>query len=92
MARLTKGRGYSDPVRWLPAIGVALFASLSLAACGSSDETAAPPEPPARIEAQAPTNDREPAPVVTGESLSGDAIALGDFRGRPVLVNVWSSW
>ena len=35
---------------------------------------------------------REAAPALSGVTLDGDAIALGDFRGRPVLINVWSSW
>jgi hypothetical protein len=92
MARRAEGRGYCDLVRWLPAIGVALLASVTFAACGSSDEGSSPPQQPATIETGTPTNDREQAPAITGESLDGDAIALGDFRGRPVLINVWSSW
>lgn len=92
MVRRTETRGYSGPVRWLPAICVALLASSSLAACGGSTEEATPAQQPATIETSPPTTDREQAPALTGESLSGNAIALGDFRGRPVLVNVWSSW
>jgi hypothetical protein len=90
VAGLIEGRGYSDSVRWLPATGVALLAFLSVTACGGSNEEAAPPPKPATIETVTPTDDRQQAPAVTGESLDGDAIALGDFRGRPVLVNVWS--
>jgi peroxiredoxin len=32
------------------------------------------------------------APEISGRSLDGETISLGDFRGRPVVVNVWSSW
>ena len=69
----------------------AALAACTLAACGgSSDEAAAPETAP---KAQAPASaERERAPAIDGQSLEGDAISLGDFRGRPVLVNVWSSW
>jgi cytochrome oxidase Cu insertion factor (SCO1/SenC/PrrC family) len=60
--------------------------ALSLAGCGSSET--APPPPPA-----APTDGtQEGAHDVAGVGLEGESISLGDFRGRPVLVNVWSSW
>jgi hypothetical protein len=29
---------------------------------------------------------------VSGTTLDGDAVSLGDFKGKPVFVNVWSSW
>lgn len=36
--------------------------------------------------------EREPAPDLAGEDLHGDQIALSDFGGRTVVVNVWASW
>ena len=33
-----------------------------------------------------------PAPPVEGVTLEGERLALDDFRGRPVFVNVWASW
>lgn len=36
--------------------------------------------------------DREPAPDLSGETLDGKPIALSDFRGKTVVVNVWASW
>lgn len=33
-----------------------------------------------------------PAPATTGITLDGKRLSLADLRGRPVLVNVWSSW
>jgi cytochrome c biogenesis protein CcmG, thiol:disulfide interchange protein DsbE len=32
------------------------------------------------------------APDFTLASLSGDMITLSDYRGRPVLINLWTSW
>lgn len=59
--------------------------------CGSSSDEAAPPT--ATVTESPPANAaREAAPPLEGVSLDGTTIALGDFRGRPVLVNVWSSW
>jgi hypothetical protein len=80
--------GYSQLVR-----AVALLLSvgaLLLAGCGNGDDEAAtPPVDPSTTPA---TSDRPPAPPIAGTALEGEPVALADFRGRPVLVNVWSSW
>ena len=77
-------------MRALSTLLVAVLAGVALTACGGSDgEVAAPTTP---VETQPASTDRERAPEIAGVTLEGDAIALGDFRGRPVLVNVWSSW
>ena len=54
--------------------------ALALAACGSGGQEAQPPEP---------TSD---ARGFSGTTLDGETISLRDFRGRPLLLNVWSSW
>lgn len=72
---------------------VALLSVLVVAlvvGCGSSDEAALPPT--TVTEAPSADSTRKAAPPLSGVALDGDAIALGDFRGRPVLINVWSSW
>jgi hypothetical protein len=72
---------------------VALLALAVATGCGSSDEQTAPPEQATTsAEPPAAASTREPAPPLSGESLSGETIALQDFRGRPLLINVWSSW
>jgi cytochrome oxidase Cu insertion factor (SCO1/SenC/PrrC family) len=48
--------------------------------------------PPAETTPSAEAANRPPAPPVEGVSLDGDPISLADFRGKPVFVNVWSSW
>ena len=58
--------------------------------CGGSQDAAAPTvETP---EATVTTAGRPPAPALSGTTIDGESIALGDFQGRPVLINVWSSW
>ncbi|WP_370616395.1 TlpA family protein disulfide reductase [Mumia sp. Pv 4-285] len=37
-------------------------------------------------------SEREPAPELSGETLDGDQVALSDFAGKTVVVNVWGSW
>jgi peroxiredoxin len=37
-------------------------------------------------------DDRESAPDIAGETLEGEPIALADFAGNIVVVNVWGSW
>ena len=61
---------------------------LAAAACGGSGkESASSPPPPA-----ATTAERVAAPAIAGTTLDGEPVDLADLRGRPVFVNVWSSW
>lgn len=39
-----------------------------------------------------PAGEREPAPVLEGETLDGGTISTADLTGRPIIVNVWGSW
>lgn len=54
----------------------------------------AEPEPTGETEQAAPAPDpsRDPAPTVHGLTLDGSEVALADFLGTPVFVNVWASW
>ncbi|MDQ4085990.1 MAG: TlpA family protein disulfide reductase [Actinomycetota bacterium] len=36
--------------------------------------------------------DRPPAPPLSGRTLDGDPLALGDLTGSTVVLNVWGSW
>ncbi|GHC28497.1 hypothetical protein GCM10010308_52200 [Streptomyces vinaceusdrappus] len=36
--------------------------------------------------------DRRPAPGIRGETLTGEPVALADYHGKIVLLNVWGSW
>jgi hypothetical protein len=56
--------------------------ALVAAACGSSGE-------PDEAAAPQPTG---PGSELSGESIDGERLSLADFRGKRVLVNVWSSW
>ena len=49
-----------------------------------------PPGQPAPPHEPAPK--RELAPAIEGVTIDGERLSLADFRGRPVFVNVWSSW
>ena len=56
-----------------------------LAGCGSGDEGA--PVEAAATHAAAGADE-----AITGTGLDGEPISFAEFRGRPLLVNVWSSW
>lgn len=67
--------------------GVALVI-LVLAGCGGDSQTSPPGATvPATTEGGGATQS-----VVAGTTLDGKRVSLDQFRGRPVLVNVWSSW
>jgi thiol-disulfide isomerase/thioredoxin len=78
-----------------------LLALLLLAACGgAAEENQASSDQPswAGPEAEAPTGrlDRSragsPAPAAPFEDPAGEPASLADFRGRPLLVNLWATW
>ena len=72
---------------------VALLALMVAAGCGSAEDEAALAEPTRTVtERPASASTREAAPPLSGVTLDGKAIALGAFRGRPLMINVWSSW
>jgi len=35
---------------------------------------------------------REPAPAAAGPTVTGGKASLAALRGKPVFINVWSSW
>jgi thiol-disulfide isomerase/thioredoxin len=47
------------------------------------------PEPSGSLDI---THRGEAMPVVAFEAPNGDQVTLGDFRGRPLLVNLWATW
>ncbi len=80
-------------------LGAALFAS------GCDKQSA--PQPQAKQEAAAETplpdepenvgtldisHKGEAMPIIAFEAPNGDPVTLGDFRGRPLLVNLWATW
>lgn len=79
-----------------------LFLLLALAACGDGGEptnTARPDQPGWSGPAQAPPTGRldrsnagRPAPATAFENPDGESTTLADFRGKPVLVNLWATW
>jgi cytochrome oxidase Cu insertion factor (SCO1/SenC/PrrC family) len=75
------------------AVAVALSAVL-VAGCGGDTAEEATPTTTSTTSATPPprSSSRPQAPAIEGESLDGERISLADFRGRPVFVNVWSSW
>ena len=59
---------------------VVLGSGLVMAGCSSGPEVAQGPEV------------GKLAPDFQLQSLDGQAVSLGDFRGKPVLLNFWATW
>ncbi len=36
--------------------------------------------------------ERPKAPPIVGKTLAGKKLSLAKFKGKPVMINVWSSW
>jgi len=86
--------GYSALVRLVVLVLAAGLCAFVIVGCGGGggDGNAAPNPTTATAEPTSTTPVREKAPAITGTSLDGEPISLADYRGQPVLVNVWSSW
>jgi thiol-disulfide isomerase/thioredoxin len=79
-----------------------LFSALSLAGCGDASESKggkAPADWSGPRKAEKPVTARldrshagSAAPAVLFEDPAGEPASLADFRGKPVLVNLWATW
>lgn len=59
---------------------------------GEAGTDATPPAPPARVRGFDGSRAGSPAPAAAFEAPDGRPARLADFRGRPVLVNLWATW
>jgi thiol-disulfide isomerase/thioredoxin len=85
------------PRRLVPA-AAALTCLVALTACGGGSATAEAPPAPQLESLQtgedgviAPA-DRQLAPVLSGTTLDGEPLDVGDLRGQVVVLNFWASW
>ncbi|GAA3245854.1 TlpA disulfide reductase family protein [Streptomyces labedae] len=71
-----------------------VLAALAAAGCTTQSDDAPPSTAKAadRQLLQIPAADRQAAPDVRGETLTGEQTALADYRGKIVVINVWGSW
>ena len=63
----------------------ALLTSTLPLGCGSGEDSS-----PFGRSAGSPVG--KPAPTLAGKTIDGERVALSDFRGQVVLVNVWATW
>ncbi|MGH7751352.1 MAG: redoxin domain-containing protein [Gemmatimonadales bacterium] len=67
--------------KWWPVLAVGLFAALAMAVLAGLGNQMFPVEVGSR------------APAFRAKHLArGDTVALGDYRGKVVLVNIWATW
>jgi hypothetical protein len=88
-SRARRSADYSERVRALAL--VAVLCGVAAIGCGAERDEAAPVTSP-KVAPPAVVPDRPAAPAIEGVGLDGQRISLAEHRGRPVLVNVWSSW
>lgn len=72
-----------------------LLAAASLGGCDRQSPTreqAAPAAAPAPAAAIDRSHKGEAAPKIAFRDAAGKSVTIADFRGRPVLVNLWATW
>ena len=73
-------------------LALAAVAALLLAGCGSSQPEAGQPESGATTAEAPAAKPSGNAPELAGTGVGGEALDVTAYRGKPVFVNVWSSW
>ena len=68
-----------------PRLALAVVAAVLLAGCGASEPQTSAPATTAAASAGT-------GPGIAGTGLDGKRVDVADLRGKPVFVNVWSSW
>ncbi|PWK65105.1 thiol-disulfide isomerase/thioredoxin [Streptomyces sp. CG 926] len=73
--------------------GLAVLTVSAATGCGAGDDSGKPAAASAdqRL-TSTPAAERNPAPDISGETLTGEPVALADLRGKIVVLNVWGSW
>jgi cytochrome c biogenesis protein CcmG/thiol:disulfide interchange protein DsbE len=72
-------------------VALALILALPIIVLGSRLNLGGAPDDSAVVVGRDPLMDL-PAPAISLADVSGRVVALGDYRGRPVIVNFWASW
>src|SRR5690242_15741843 len=76
-------------------IALPIAAVIALAACSqqpAANESAAAPVGESGIKGVHRDNKAKPAPAAEFTDPDGKPVKLADFKGNPVLVNLWASW
>jgi hypothetical protein len=71
-------------------LALAVVAAVLLAGCGASTPETSEPET-SEPETSAPAGTGS-GPRIAGSGLDGTRVDVADLLGKPVFVNVWSSW
>ena len=71
-------------MKWCSIVLVALALAFSGAAAADPEEM----RPGEFIPAQPP----QPAPEISLADSAGNSVSLADFKGKPVVVNLWATW
>ncbi|MDT0270364.1 TlpA disulfide reductase family protein [Streptomyces sp. DSM 44915] len=78
------------------AVGLAVASLLTLTACsgngaGASGGDSNIVQGTGQVTVVAP-DDRQPVPVLSGETVTGGQLSLADYEGQILVLNVWGSW
>jgi thiol-disulfide isomerase/thioredoxin len=96
--RRIRERGYRAHRAYRAFGGVALVAGLlaGLAACSSggagNDQTSNASYESSQPLVTYPVAKRQPAPVLSGTTLTGAHLSTASLRGKVIVLNVWGSW
>ena len=72
---------------------VLILVAAALVACGRDPRPGPPSEPPVETGLTViPPDQRQSAPTIAGQTLTGGFLDVAEMRGEPVLVNAWATW
>src|SRR6266496_3380236 len=69
---------------WFGTVAVALLVALSAAVAAEEEKL--------RLGEFIPESAPQPAPETGFTDTDGNAASLADFRGKPVVINLWATW
>lgn len=71
---------------------VALLILIALPGIGSAAAGGENMPGPAKLGEFIPASPPRPAPPIAFTDLNGNALSLDDFKGKPVILNLWATW
>ena len=75
---------------WRSTAALSILLALASAGSAKAAEGYMPKQP--KLGEFIPTTPPRPAPAISFSNLQGKGLTLSDFKGKPVIINLWATW